>query len=157
MSAETDVLVAWKAKWDATPALAAAVPGGLHPDQVPEPQPPAANRPLPYAVVSVTLARAPKTYFRFFTAYHRVTVEVYGNGAGGKQALGDVVSLLHQTYDPPPFGTGTLTIPGTAAVHAFTLGDGPPADEKPTEVKRQGAYLRLARLAWVVVTERLQN
>ena len=152
MSAETDVAVAFVAKWNATPALGSAVPGGLYADQVSQAQarPSEAPRPVPYAILTVTQARPPRFGHRFWTDYRTVTLEVYGHN--GKVDLGQLVSLAHATFDFP----AKLPIAGPDGWHAWTelgLDD----DEAPSPQKRHGQYARVARIRWTVATERIRG
>jgi len=152
VSAETDVAAAFVAKWNATPALTSAVPGGLYSDQVSQAQARTTEAPraLPYAILTVTQARPPRFGHRFWTDYRTVTLEIYG--ANGKMDLGQLVSLAHAAFDFP----AKLAIAGPDGWHAWTE-HGAEDDEAPSAQKRHGQYARVARIRWTVATERIAN
>src|SRR5262245_25088022 len=102
MSCETDVVRAFTDRWNATAALASAVPGGLYTDYRDDvlemPAPPTTV--LPYAILTVELDRPQRriTIKRVSLDYRRATIDIFGKG---KANLGDIVSLIHATFDPP--------------------------------------------------------
>ena len=145
MSVETDLVKAWRTLWNATPAIASAVPGGLTTDFAADDP----TRALPYAILSVTLERAqrPLTHRGAFLDFRRVVVDLYGTG---KESLGSIVSAIHAAFDNP----ARLALPTQS--HAWTR-NAVEDREQPTGVKRRGNQVRLARLIWVIVQARISN
>jgi len=143
VSVETDLVKALRALWNATPFLTSAVPGGLTTDLAADDP----SRGLPYAILQVQLERQqrPLTHGHAFLDFRRVIVDLYGNG---KEALGQIVSTVHATFDWPV----RLALAG----HAWTR-NGVEDREQPTGTKRHGNQIRLARLIWVVAQLRASN
>lgn len=143
MSVETDLVKAIRSLWNATPALVAAVPGGLTTDLADD----VPGRPVPYAILGVTVEtrQRPLTMRGVALDLRRVTVDLYGLG---KEALGQIVSQIHATFDWP------VRLAGLP--HAWTR-NGVEDRESPTGVKRRGDNVRLARLIWVVAQLRTAN
>lgn len=144
MSVEVDLAEAFRNRWLATPALVAAVPGGIFTDQAQDD----AARPLPYAILAVALERPQRMLTMGLVALdlRRVSVDLYGVG---KAALGDVVSLIHATFDWP---VRLSALPA----HAWTRNCAEDR-EGPTPVRRHGAPVRQARVLWVVAQLRTSN
>lgn len=157
MSAETDIARAWYAKWNATATIVAAVPGGLHTDEVQQPQATVddADRDQPYAILKVEPERQVGRHGGW-TDFHRVTVELYGDGT--KASVGTAVSLILETFCwKQSYAGWRLDFSGFSAHRAHGHTKRVEDKESPTTQKRRGRRARLARLVFQVLTDTTSN
>jgi hypothetical protein len=154
MPAAADVARAWVERWQASPALVAALPGGIHSDDLDANQskPGGAPRDLPYAVLRVEPERpAVRTGSYGWWHSHRVTVELYGTH---KAALHEAFTAVHAAFDEP----ARLLFPWAPAVvgHAYTRAGLASGSTPPPGASRR-AYVWLVFETWLVVTARVTN
>lgn len=144
MSADVDVSEAILAKWEENHStLTDLVPGGLHADTLPSPQPAS-----PYAQLRIKQGPKPNEYQSNgeYIDYRDVRITIYGVG---KEELGTIISAVRDVFDRKP-----LTVPNVVA-HMYTQ---PLPDELlPTGKFRDGQEIYKATCRWSVWTHRSQG
>lgn len=147
MSATTDVATAIVNKFNSTGALLAAVPGGITADRDRSPSDGSAKS-KPYLTFTVVQARPrQQSTCGDYVDFRLVVMTVHGTD---KDELGEVVTLLHTTYDSP--AVLDFSFSPKVVGHLRTE----PLDEE--DAIERGKYLGLdfrnANIAFVVWTHR---
>jgi hypothetical protein len=137
-----DVAQAIKTKWDATPAITSAVPGGLHEG----PLDAASAVVAPWATLSVKQGPRENLYSSSgdWIDYEEVTITIYGIGF---KATGDVVGICKTGLE-----TGTLTVPNGIWMRTEVLPGW--TNEKDADGKKSGQDHRKATLRYCVWSHR---
>lgn len=147
MSALSDVQRAVFTQWNSA-GLSSTILGGLHLDQLPKAT--AALPSLPYAIFTVQQEKPNKWALRTYTAYTRVTFEVYDTNVTGSS-----ISAIHAAFDWSNALTGVnnkLDFSFTNAAHLYTeLGT---EDEKVTPLERNGQRIRRGITNFIIWTQR---
>lgn len=144
MAEISDVTRAVAQQWDTKTLTSLGIAGGLHLDQLPRGS--SAQPLMPYAIFKVEQDRRNRFAIRSYTAYTRVTFELFD-----VNVLGPSLDLIHQAFDWPD-NKLDFTFASNVS-HKYTqLGD---QDEIVTDKERNGQKIRRATIVFIIWTQRL--